>query len=102
MDRFRFLRGSSKENFVSLVTRRPEGELIARTNCSCQLKTWATTLKEDAEPPFRQQIFGYARWSKDCVKVSGEFAQNHRASVRDVVRSIGDAALDECRYKYTS
>ncbi len=37
-----------------------------------QLKTWATTIKVDLEFPSWSRVFGYARWRKDCVKVSSE------------------------------
>ncbi len=59
-----------------------------RRRIRCRLKTWATTIKTDLEPPF------YARWKKDWVKASSEPAKDSRAwstSVNDVVNSVGDA-----------
>ncbi len=87
------------------AARRLEGELIKdlllptppRTwlrRAGDQLKTWATTIKADLEPITGPRVFVYARWRKDCVKVSSELAQDRRAwraSVRDVVNAIGDA-----------
>ncbi len=43
----------------------------------------------DLEPHSGKWVFGHARWRKDCVKVSSEFAQNRRAW--SAVKLIGDA-----------
>ncbi len=54
------------------------------------MKTWATTLKEDLEPPSGPRVFGFARWRKDWAKITSEFVQYRRAwgvSIRDVVTS---------------
>ncbi len=87
------------------AAKRPEGKLIKglflptppRTwhrRAGGQLTTWATTIKDDLEPLSGPRVFGRARWRKDWVKVSSEFAQDRRdwnASIRDVVNAIGDA-----------
>ncbi len=65
-----------------------------RLECAGQLKTCATTIKEDLEPFSGPRSFGHARWIKDWVKVCSKLAQDHRAwdaSIRDMVNSIGDA-----------
>ncbi len=54
---------------------------------------WATTIKSDLEPLYGPRVFGFAQWTKDCMKVSSELAQDRRAygsSIREVVNSIGD------------
>ncbi len=55
-------------------------------------KRGQTAIKAGVALLYRPQVFGYARWRGDWVKVSSELAQDHRAwgaSVRDVVNSIG-------------
>ncbi len=87
------------------AARRPDGEPIKglllptppRTwyrRTGGQLKTWETMIKADLKPLYGPQVFGYARWRNDWLKVSNELAQDRRAwgaSVRDVVNSVGDA-----------
>ncbi len=77
-----------------------------RMKTGSQLKTWATTIKEDLEPPSWPRVFGFARWRKGRVKVPSELAQDRRAwrsSPCDVVNSIGDVSSTrpgESRRKY--
>ncbi len=87
------------------AARRPNGELINdlllstpprmwRRRTGVQLKTWANTMKAGLEPLSGPQVFGYARWRKDWIKVSSERAQDRRAlgaPVSDLVNSIDDA-----------
>ncbi len=102
------------------AARRPEGELIKdlllptlprtwRRRAGGQLKTWATTIKADLEPPSGPRVFGHARWRKDWVKVSSELTQDRLAwgaSIRDVVNSIivmpAQPAPGDCRHEYKS
>ncbi len=85
--------------------RRPVGELIKDLLLPTpphalggrdggQLQILATTITADLKPLSVPRVFGHARWRKDLVIDSGEIAQDRRAwraSVRDVVNSIGYA-----------
>ncbi len=48
---------------------------VLTANCS---RTYFYSIKADLEPVSGPQVFGYARWRKDTVKISSEFAQEHR------------------------
>ncbi len=65
------------------AARRPNGERIKdllppTPPARGQLKTWATTIKADLEPLSGPRVFGHARWRNNWVKVSSDFAQDHR------------------------
>ncbi len=58
------------------------------------MKRWTTRINAILELLFGPQVFGYARWRKDCAKVASELVQDRRAwgpSVHLVVNVIGDA-----------
>ncbi len=80
---------SSKEGSAGLATLCDDGEPIRdfllpippRMWCKragVRLKTWATTLQECMEALSRSRVFGCARWRKDWMKASSEFAQDRR------------------------
>ncbi len=82
-----YQRSSSKEGHTAI---RPESELIRdfilltpprtwRRRTGRQLKTWATTFKEDLESLSRQRIFGCSRWRKNWLKVPCQLGQARRA-----------------------
>ncbi len=87
--------------WVGHAAWRPEDELIRnlllplpprswRKRAWGQLKTWATTIKEDREPLSGPQSSA----AHDLAKISNELAQDIPAwgvSIRDVANSIGDA-----------
>ncbi len=48
---------------------------VLTINCS---RTYFYSIKAYLEPFSGPQVFGYARWRKDTVKVSSDLAQEHR------------------------
>ncbi len=44
------------------------------TTINGRLKACATTVKADLELLSGLRVFGYARWRKDCVKLSSKLA----------------------------
>ncbi len=97
--------GSSPIRWNGHAAKRPDDELIEdillpmplrtwRRRTGGQHKMWATTIKADLEPLSGPRVVGCACWRKYWAKVASELAKNSRAwsaSVRDVVKAIGDA-----------
>ncbi len=95
----------SRFRWFGHATRRPDGEVTNhlllptpprtwRRRVGGQLKMGATTIKADLEQLYGPRAFDYARWRNDWALVFNELAQDRRAwraSIRDVVSSIGDA-----------
>ncbi len=55
-----------------------------------QLKTWATSLKEDLVRLIRPALVGIRRWNKEWAWLAVDLAQNRRAwlaAVRDAVNA---------------
>lgn len=87
------------------AARRPPGELVRdcllprplpgwRKRAGGQLKTWATTLKEDLEPISGPNVVGLRRWKRDWAEIGVELAQDRRswaAAERDASNVLGDA-----------
>ena len=81
------------------TTQRPEGDLIRnvllpaslpnwRKRIGGQLKTWASTIKDDLEVLSGPEVVGLRRWNRDCLTISCDQAQDRRtwaAMVRDAV-----------------
>ena len=71
------------------AARRPEGELIHdvllphslsnwRKRVARQLKTWASTIKDDLAVLSGPQVVGLRRWSRDWLAISCDLAQDQR------------------------
>ncbi len=86
---------------VSIPTQLVQRRLHWVGHTATLLKAWATTIKTGVEPLSGPQVFNYARWRMDWVKVSSELAQCCRAwgtYIRDVVSSICD--VGDCHQEY--